>query len=422
MTIKADRLIGRAPFFYGWIILAGGTVGIVFTSPGQTAVVSVFVEHLIRDLEISRSLVSTLYSGGSIAAALLLPVIGSRIDRHGPRLMMAVTAALLAAFCVFMSQVQGAAMLFIGFWGLRLFGQGSLSLASGTAINLWWVRRRGAILGISGFIAAILMNGFFPPWIQYLNRQFDWRTAYTILGVAVAAVVIPAALLFIRNRPEAYGLEPDGQKVENPVLQDDYVEVHWTRPQALRSSAFWLISGSYMSISMLFTGLAFHLVSILGDGGIPEEMVGVVFVASAISTALFTVLGGYLSDRIRLRYLIAIAQAGMGIALIVASTLSSQLHAVGFGILLGSVGGIGQVVQAVSYANYFGRRHLGSIAGFATTMMVFAAALGPMPMGIARDLLGSYGRFLPGLAIIPFVIGLIVLLKLKKPQLAQSST
>ena len=414
MSLKTDRLVGRTPIHYGWIVLIGGTVGSVFTSPGQTAAVSVFIEHLIRDLDLSRSLVSTLYSAGSMAAALLLPLIGVQIDRRGPRLMMAITAGALAAICVYMSYVQGAAMLLLGFWGLRLFGQGSLSLASGTAINLWWVKRRGMVLGISGVIASIVMIGVFPPWIEYLVRRFDWRIAYVILGLTVAAVVIPVALLFIRNRPETYGLEPDGGMGPIPGPRGRVVEEHWTRAEAIRTSAFWLLVFGYMSVAMLHTGISFHLISILSDGGI-HETVATVFIPSAISSALFTLLGGYLSDRMRLRYLITISQAMLCVALIFAPTISSLGHAIGFGIMLGTVGGIGQMVQAVAYANYFGRRHLGSIAGLATTMMVFAAALGPMPMGIARDLLGSYDRVLPTMAIIPFAIGIVTLVKLKKP-------
>ncbi|MCB0126282.1 MAG: hypothetical protein KDE58_28690, partial [Caldilineaceae bacterium] len=56
------------------------------------------------------------------------------------------------------------------------------------------------------------------------------------------------------------------------------------------------------------------------------------------------------------------------------------------------------------WAKYYGRRHLGSITGVTTTVTVGASALGPMPMGIARDLLGSYGLTLKLLAILPLVL------------------
>jgi hypothetical protein len=58
--------------------------------------------------------------------------------------------------------------------------------------------------------------------------------------------------------------------------------------------------------------------------------------------------------------------------------------------------------MGVIFANYYGRRHLGAIAGFSSTLLVAASALGPMPFGIARDLMGGYGPVLTTMAILPF--------------------
>ena len=77
-----------APVFYGWVIAAVGALGLVMTSPGQTYSVSIFIEHFIQDLNISRSLVSSLYTAGTLLGALALPTIGRQIDQRGARTMM----------------------------------------------------------------------------------------------------------------------------------------------------------------------------------------------------------------------------------------------------------------------------------------------------------------------------------------------
>ena len=41
----------RLPFFYGWVILGAGIIGILMSIPGQTMGVSVFTENLLEDLE-----------------------------------------------------------------------------------------------------------------------------------------------------------------------------------------------------------------------------------------------------------------------------------------------------------------------------------------------------------------------------------
>ena len=48
-------------------------------------------------------------------------------------------------------------------------------------------------------------------------------------------------------------------------------------------------------------------------------------------------------------------------------------------------GGIMMNVTAVAYANFFGRKHLGAIQGFAQSAGVLGSALGPFPFGFTHD-------------------------------------
>ena len=71
--------------------------------------------------------------------------------------------------------------------------------------------------------------------------------------------------------------------------------------------------------------------------------------------------------------------------------------------------GLMRTVGAVVWPSYYGRLYLGSIAGFASTILTAASALGPMPMGLARDLLGSYNQALVILAFIPLALSVLSL-------------
>ena len=66
-------------------------------------------------------------------------------------------------------------------------------------------------------------------------------------------------------------------------------------------------------------------------------------------------------------------------------------------------------VSAVVWAKYFGRRHLGSITGVAFLISVAGSALGPMPMGIARDVFGSYTLALTAAAALPLALAIVAL-------------
>jgi MFS family permease len=124
-TPRQSRLIKVSPIFYGWVVLMIGIIGQVMTSPGQTYAVSIYIEHFIADLGISRSLVSTLYTAGTLVASLALPMVGQQLDRIGSRRMFGIITLLFGAACVYMGFVQNAFMLFIGFVLLRMLGQGS---------------------------------------------------------------------------------------------------------------------------------------------------------------------------------------------------------------------------------------------------------------------------------------------------------
>ena len=92
----------------------------IMSSPGQTYSVSIFIEHFIRDLGINRSTVSTLYMLGTLTAGLTMPFVGRQIDERGPRVVVRVVTVLFALACVYMSLVQNAVMLGIGFLFIRM--------------------------------------------------------------------------------------------------------------------------------------------------------------------------------------------------------------------------------------------------------------------------------------------------------------
>ena len=400
--------------YYGWIIIAVGSLGGIMTGPGQTYVFSTFLEYFIEDLELSRSLVSTLYTVGTLTASFFLPFVGRQFDKHGARAMITLMSLLLGLACVYMGFVRGALMLGIGFFLLRQLGQGSLSLVSSNVINLWWVRRRGVAMGISGVFGALL-GGLFPYLINSIIPLYGWRTTYMILGAVLILFMLPIGWIFTRDKPEQHGLLPDGAALDDSEFGDAPLETNWTLAQATRTSAFWLITSGAVTLSMLGTGMTFHLFSIFRDSGLDSTVAASVFVPIAATGALVQMASGVAISRVPLHVLYGVALFLSALILVMATMLSSPQMAFGFGVIMGVQGGVGALVISVVYANYFGRRHLGSIAGLAATLQVAGSALGPMPLGIARDLLGSYSTVLAGFAVLPFTLGLVCLLLCRPP-------
>lgn len=407
----SSKIVSKSPVYYGWVILAAGTFGLIMTSPGQTYVNSIFIDHFIRDLDISRSLVSTLYLVGTLTASLALPWVGRQVDQQGQRLMAVAISVAFGLSCLYMGFVRNALMLLIGFTLLRMLGQGSLSLVSTNIINQWWVRRRGPLLGLSGVAMALLGVGAFPNVVNWLIPHLGWRLTYGVLGVALLLVMTPVAWLFFRNRPEEYGLQPDGltdgTSAAGPAaVASTLVEEHWTVPEAMRTPVFWVFLAGLASISMLGTGLQFHIVSIFADNGLTPAMAAASYVPIAVTSAALNLASGFLVDRIRLRVMMALALMLQALSLWMVASLGTAALALTFGVVIGATTGLMRTVSTVAWAKYYGRRHLGSISGVTSTVLVAASALGPLPMGVARDWFGTYTTTLNVLAIIP--LGLAV--------------
>jgi OFA family oxalate/formate antiporter-like MFS transporter len=57
--VKQSRLIAASPIYYGWVVLIAGSLGMLMTTPGQTVGVSVFLDKIIAELNLTCSAVSS---------------------------------------------------------------------------------------------------------------------------------------------------------------------------------------------------------------------------------------------------------------------------------------------------------------------------------------------------------------------------
>ncbi len=406
-VVYDSRLVNKSPIFYGWIILLIGTLGKIMSSPGQTYSVSIFLEYFIADLNLSRAVVSMLYGMGTLVGSFALPYIGRYIDRYGSRLMMTIIASLFGLACIYMGFISNVVMLLLGFVAIRMLGQGGLVLISQNVINQWWVRRRGMVMGISGLFMSLLGVGGFPLLIIQLIPLYGWRISYGLLGLLLLFVMAPLGFLLIRNKPEQFGLFPDGHITSDLVADNKPIaEEDWTLAEARRTPIFWVFALGLASVSMLSTGLFFHIISIFEDNGLSSTVAASAFVPIAVTTAIVNLGGGILIDRIPIRWLLSMGLFLQSTSLLMAQALSSIEMAFLYGIILGATSGLMGIINGVSWAKYFGRRHLGSITGVTATILIVGSALGPLPLGVARDILGSYNLALTTLSIIPFVLGI----------------
>ncbi|ROO63274.1 sugar phosphate permease [Micromonospora sp. Llam0] len=392
--------------FHGWRIVGYASVALAMTAPGQTLAVSAFIDPMIADLGMTRSTVSTAYLVGTLAGAAALPGIGILIDRYGVRRCMAVIGAVFGTVLIALSLVTGIVGLTAGFVGIRLAGQGALGIAATTVTAHWFLRRRGTALAI---VSAVGTTGISlaPLLLERLIALQGWRTAWLIEGLVVWAVVIPIALLGIRDRPADVGQFVDGQPPTRAGGDSGPVGV--TRARALRTPYFWILAAAVATAGMLTTAVGFHQISLLTERGLSTTAAAANFLPQTVAGLAATLLVGPLVDGRHPRALLAVAMAGLGTALTWATLVTPGWSAIGFGVAIGAASAAIRTVETALTPRLFGTAHLGAIRGLLTAITVGSTAFGPLLFALVHDATGGYQAALLGCAALPVAVGLAAL-------------
>jgi len=393
--------------FHGWRILAFATLTAALTGPGQTVGVSVFIDHIIEDLSLTRSQVSTAYFIGTMLGALSLPTVGRWVDRVGARPAITAIGAGFAAALVAMSGVGGFVTLAIGFTLIRFLGQGSLSLASTVAVTHWFERRRGRAIGIYATFTGMLM-GLTPVGLNFVIESSTWRTAWLVAGIFIAITVVPIGRFGIISYPADIGEVPDGH-VEVAKRSADLVRParSYTRGEAARTWRFWVLLAGSASGGMLATALNFHQISLLGEAGMSSGTAALMFVPQVVGSSAAALVFGSLTDRISARILVPMTMIFLAGSLVIASVVAPGWVVVAYAVCLGLAGGSSRSVTAALLPKWFGVKHIGSIQGLMTFGGVAASALGPVAFSLGRDWLGDYSITALVWATVPATVAVV---------------
>jgi len=406
------REIGVRPerfgFFYGYIIVLVGALGVWFSIPGQTIGVSVFTDPVKDALGLTRGEFSNAYAVGTIASSLLLGRAGKWFDRFGARkvafgavLGLSLSIALCSMSEIISREVNAYfgfetigftfAMMCVLFFLIRFCGQGVLTLSSRNMIMIWFDQNRGKV---NAFTSVALSFGFSsaPLWLNALVERWEWDWAWRWMSLALlgASVLVWA---FYRDRPEEFGLLPDGSPAENESdrgLIFKRLARQFTLREARGTRAFWVYGLILAFNSFFITGLTFHVVSVFRSVGWEKEKAIALFLPAALVSVSVSTLFNFLSDYVSLkRYLYAMILGGC------LATSGLYFLDLPFGYLLliagiGMLGGFFAVLNSIVWPRFYGRTHLGAISGRIQSFLVFSSALAPSMFSWVYTQFGTY--------------------------------
>ncbi len=421
----------KIPFFYGYIVLIAGSIGVLASIPGQTVGVSVFTDPVKDALGLSRNQFSNAYMIGTLLSAFFVARAGVLFDRFGARyvaffsaLFLAVALALAAnsvyiseglqAWIAVRSWVLPFIVMSVLFFAIRFFGQGVLTMSSRNMIMMWFDKNRGKVNAVSSIGVALGFSSA-PIALDALIDTYGWENSWLILALILLCFSV-VVLQFYRNSPEDFGMPPDGKTVlDKTSTTAPVVEKNFTLTEAKQTRAFWMIGLTLAFNSFFSTGFTFHIVSIFSSQGYSKAEAIAVFLPISIIAISVSTLGNVLSDYVHHKiYVYIMLGAGVLASLglfYLGTSFSIYMLIVGLGVF----SGLFAVVNAVTWPRYFGRKHLGAITGKVMSFLVIASAIAPSLFSYCYTLLGSYATisYLTLGVLLFLVIGSI---RVKNPQ------
>jgi len=376
------------PGYYGWRVVLAACLG-VMAGFGSLFVYTfaVFVKPLSAEFGWNREAISLGFGLAAVTLGLISPLLGRWIDRFGPRRI------ILPCMTVYCCAIISLAFLHSHLWQfyatcvvLGLVGNGAAHLAYSRSISTWFQRRLGTALAFV-MVGAGLGAMILPVVAQSMISRAGWRTAYLALGGLALLLGLPLSWRYIRER----GL----------VLHESAPVSHsgMTWPQGLRSPAFWIIVAVLFVSSISMNGAITHLSALLTDRGITPRDAALCASMLGGSSLLGRIGVGWLLDRL------FGARVALVVNLITAAGIFLLARANSFpvGCVAAALIGIGAGGEAAItpylLTRYFGLRAFSTLYGLTWTFYAAAGAIGPVILGRAFDLTGSYSSLLVTLAV-----------------------
>jgi MFS family permease len=401
--------------FYGWRIVAAGGALQFLQSMLLNQAFGAYVAVLVEERGWSKTSLSAAAGLKSTETALLGPVMGWMVDRFGAQHIIRAGIVLFGVGFMLLSQIDSLPQFYAAFVVLALGASLCSNFPVSVAIIQWFEKRRARALSMLQFGGAL--GGMFVVLVGWSIQTFGWRPTAFASGVIAILLGWPLARV-IRSRPEDHGETIDGLPVAPRVA--GHVEVAgqrmFTAREALRTSAFWLISIGHALSLLVVQAVNVHAITHIKEGlGYSLALATFMFTLVTAGQFIGVMLGWVIGDRFEKRLVAAgcMLMHAAGLLMLtyatgpVILTISALVHGTAWGLR-------GPFMQAIR-ADYFGRRSIGMIIGLSTLITVFGNIGGPLVAGAFADWTGNYRAGFTILALLA-AVGSLFFLWAKPPK------
>ncbi|MBI4305092.1 MAG: MFS transporter [Chloroflexi bacterium] len=390
-----------AKVFYGWWIVTASALTNGLGGSIQWQGFTVFFLPVARTLGLSHAATSVPFALARAENGVLGPLTGWLIDRVGVRPLMLIGTVIVGIGYIGLSRTNSyLSFLLVYLFVISVGASTAFMQASTTAINHWFIRRRGLAMSINS--AAFRLGGaIMIPLLAYLVLKIGWQTTSFWVGILMIVVVAPLALLF-RQTPESMGLKPDGDSRPLPRaaagISGKSGRLHgveattedWGIKEALRTPAYWtLAAGTTLRIAV-HGAVGVHMVPMLVSRGVTEQTAALMVGALAGVSVPLILAFGWLGDHVGRSKLLTIGYSMSGLSLLLLALVSGTWPLMA-ALLLFAGSEAGAALNWALVGDMFGRRNFATLRGMLAPVYNASLVVTPIAAGFVFDSLGTYG-------------------------------
>ena len=401
-----DRAIlpSQKRIYYGWVIVGIAMISMAFWF-GIRTTFSIFFVALLDQFHWGRAEAAGAQSVAMVIYMLMAPIIGTLVDRIGPRKVIVPGIILTALGFLLCTQIRSLFQFYLFFGVIVGMGVTCLSIAPFTIVLAhWFDKRRGTANGLAavGIGLGVLL---LLPLIQTLISSRGWQFAYLSFSLLLLLIPLPLNALFLRHRPQEMGLLPDGDSMRlsheddpgdsktEPIPGPTLIETKARLRQLFQTARFWCaISFPAFTSSALYI-IMVHNVRYLADLGVDKIWAASLFAGIGGLSAGFRFFWGWFSDRAgrEITFTIGAICFSSGIFFLI---LFQYVRSTALLYLFGAFFGAGWGVSAPMFmsitADLYKGPHFGLIYGILEGMIGLSAAFGAWIAGYIFDRNQSY--------------------------------
>ena len=403
-------------FHYGWIVLAVGTFA-VFSALGLGRFgYTMVLPAMQADLNMNNAQAGLLVTF-NMAGYLLFAVLGGALStRYGSRIV--ASAGLVLAGIGMIGTGLAGSFYTVAVWRwLTGIGSGG-NIAVMGLWTAWFSRRkrgRAAGIAVSGSSFALVLTGWFVPWMSAHLGPSSWQTCWIVFG-CVSLLAAAAAYLMLRNRPEELGLNAIGHASQKrPEATCPAEPIAWKK--VYFSAPVWSLGLVYSAFGFSYViYMTFFFKFLVQDGGYAPEAAGSLFSLMGWASLFCGVIWGTVSDYIGRRKALAIVYlihaTAFGLFALGGFSVCFTLSAVLFGLSAWSI----PAVMNAACGDLLGVRLAPAALGFITLFFGIGQVVGPFVGGMTADKTGAFPPAFLLASVVAFLgaVGSAILIKEKR--------